>query len=72
MCVRNFSGETQHTHLLIPVKEPTTNKSTNTVEIQFVKSMIFIGVSYRNMMRVTYRSRNYSEKVPSPKPIPYR
>ena len=39
---------TQHTCLFIPDREPTTDRSTDTTEVQFDEPMSFIGVTYKN------------------------
>lgn len=48
-CVtRIFLHRQKYTYLLAPDREPTTNQSMNTAEVQLGGSMTFIWVTYRN------------------------
>jgi hypothetical protein len=42
-----------HTHLFTPDKKFTTGQSMDTTKVQFVEPVSFMGVTHRNMGKVT-------------------
>ena len=57
---KTFPGEMQHTCLITPDRDPTTDQSTDTTDVQPGEPMSFI--------EVTYRNRNDSKITASLKP----
>ena len=66
LCDKTFPGETQHTCLFTPDKEPITDQNTETTKVQLGEPVSFIRVAYRNMGRdfligaeMTYRQLHH-------------
>lgn len=49
LCDKIFPREIQHTNLLIPARETTTNQRTDTIKVQQGEPRTFIGAIYRNL-----------------------
>lgn len=49
LCDKNIPEKTQHTHLLMPEREPTINQSVDTTKVQLGDPMSFTGITYRSM-----------------------
>lgn len=65
LCDKAFPGETQHTHLLSPDREPVTDQSPAW------RTMSFTGVIYRNMGEGLFTGAEIPRKTTaSPKPAP--
>lgn len=61
-----FFRGTQHTHLFIPDRKTTTDKSTNTTAVQFGDPKSFIGVAY--LGEGSHYSTNDCKTTTSPEP----
>lgn len=48
-CIQIFIWGDTATHLFSPDKDPMTNQSMDTIEVQFCRTMYFIGITYRNI-----------------------
>ena len=68
LCDKTSPGETQYTGLLVPHRKPTTEQSKDTTKTHFGGPVSFSGVTYRNMGRTVYATRNDSKIAVSPKP----
>ena len=67
LCGKTFSGETQYTHLLTPDRDPTTDQSTETTEIQFGEPVSFIRL-IDVCVRGYLEEKNDLETAVSPRP----
>lgn len=72
---QTFPGETPHTYLLTPEREPMIDQNTDTTKVQRGEPISCIGVTgsyYRNTGEFIYRSRSDPEIAASPKPTSAR
>jgi hypothetical protein len=59
-----------HTYLFTPDRDPMTDQSTGTTEVQLGEPMSFTVVTYRNMGERLHTGKVLTTAAASPKPIP--